>query len=120
MPAATFRMPACIRGMKTFLGICLKGLLVVALGIVIIHVWPVALVPLLIGLLLVLGLGVLLLTGLVVLGAAGLGAVIGLLVAAVVLLALFSPVWIPVTVILGIIWLVKRLASVRHRPATTA
>ena len=100
--------------------ICLKVLLVVALGLVIIHVWPVALVPLVIGLLLVLGLGVLLLIGLVVLGAAGLGAVIGLLAAAVVLLALFSPVWIPAVVILGIIWLVKRLASGRRRPAATA
>ena len=106
--------------MKTLLGICLKVLLVVALGIVIIQVWPVALVPLVIGLLLELGLGVLLLVSLMVLGAAGLGAVIGLLAAAVVLLALFSPVWIPVVVILGIIWLVKRLASVRHRPAATA
>ena len=118
--AATVRVPACIGGMKTFLVICLKVLLVVALGLVIIHVWPVALVPLVIGLLLVLGLGVLLLIGLVVLGAAGLGAVIGLLAAAVVLLALFSPVWIPAVVILGIIWLVKRLASGRRRPAATA
>jgi hypothetical protein len=113
-------MPACIKGMKTFLGICLKVLLVVALGIVIIHVWPVALEPLVIGLLLVLGLGVLLLVSLLVLGAAGLGAVIGLLAAAVVLLALLSPVWIPVAVILGIVWLVKRLASARRRPAATA
>jgi hypothetical protein len=31
-------MLAGFRGMKTFLGICLKGLLVVAPGIVIIHV----------------------------------------------------------------------------------
>jgi hypothetical protein len=106
--------------MKTFLVICLKVLLVVALGLVIIHVWPVAVVPLVIGLLLVLGLGVLLLTGLVVLGAAGLGVVFGLLVAAVVLLALFSPVWIPVAVIFGIIWLVKRLARARNRSAATA
>jgi hypothetical protein len=106
--------------MKTLLGICLKVLLVVALGIVIIQVWPVALVPLVIGLLLVLGLGVLLLVSLMVLGAAGLGAVIGLLAAAVVLLALLSPVWIPVAVILGIVCLVKRLASARHRPTATA
>ena len=120
MAAATFRLPACTGSMKTFAGICLKVLLVMALGIVIIHVWPVAVVPLVIGLLLVLGLGVLLLTGLVVLGAAGLGVVLGLLVAAVVLLALFSPVWIPVAVILGSIWLVKRLARAKHRPAATA
>ncbi|MGA2444400.1 MAG: hypothetical protein ABSG50_03095 [Opitutaceae bacterium] len=105
--------------MKTFLGICLKVLLVVALGIVIIHVWPLAIVPLVIGLLLVLGLGVLLLTGLVAVGATGLGVVIGLLALAIVLLALFSPVWIPVAVILGIVWLVKKLARARHRPAAT-
>jgi hypothetical protein len=106
--------------MKTFLGICLKVFLVVALGIVIIHVWPVALVPLVIGLLLALGLGVLLLTCLVAVGAAGIGVVIGLLATALVLLALFSPVWIPVAVILGIVWLVKKLTRARHRPAATA
>lgn len=106
--------------MKTFLGICLKVLLVVVLGIVIIHVWPLAIVPLVIGLLLVLGLGVLLLTCLVAAGAAGIGVIIGLLATAIVLLALFSPVWIPVAVILGIVWLVKKLAGARHRPAAPA
>jgi hypothetical protein len=106
--------------MKTFLGTCLKVLLVVALGIVIIHVWPVALVPLVIGLLAGLVLGGLLLTGLVAVGATGLGVVIGLLAMAVVLLALLSPVWIPVAVILGIVWLVKKSAGARHRPAAPA
>lgn len=86
--------------MKALLVTCLKVLLVVALGLVVVHVWPMALVPLVIGLLLVLGLGLLLL--------------LGLMAAVVVLLALLSPVWIPLAAILGIIWLVKKLCSARH------
>jgi undecaprenyl pyrophosphate phosphatase UppP len=78
--------------MKTCLATCLQGLLPLALGIVIVPVWLVALVPM----------------------------SIGLLVAAVVLRALFSPLLIPVAMILGTIWLVKKMPSARHRPAARA
>lgn len=106
--------------MKTFLAACLKMLLVVALGVVVIHVWPVAIVPLVVGLLLVLVLGVLLLTGLVTAGVIGTCVAIGLLAAAAALLAVLSPVWIPLAVVLGIVWLVRKLCSSRQQPAATA
>ncbi|MDD2763264.1 MAG: hypothetical protein PHE83_04720 [Opitutaceae bacterium] len=105
--------------MKAFLVTCLKVLLVLALAITIVHVWPVMLVPLIAGLLPVFGLGCLLLAGLMIAGAVGLGLLVGLTAVAIALLALFSPVWIPLAVILGILWLVKRLCGAGHRsPAT--
>jgi hypothetical protein len=87
---------------------------------VVIHVWPVAVVPLVVVLLLVLGLGVLLLTGLVTAGALGACVAIGLLAAAVVLLAVLSPVWIPLAAVMGIVWLVRKLGRSRQQPAATA
>jgi hypothetical protein len=106
--------------MKTILAACLKVLLVVALGVVVIHVWPATIVPFIVGLLLVLGLGVLLLTGLVTAGVIGTCVAIGLLVAAGVLLAVLSPVWIPLAAVVGIVWLVRELGRSRQQPAATA
>ena len=106
--------------MKTFFVVSLKVLLAVALGVLVLHVWPVVIVPLFAGLVLMLVLGVLLTTGLVTAGVVGAGVVAGLLAAAAVLLAVFSPVWIPLAVIMGFVWLAKKLGSSRPRPAATA
>ena len=106
--------------MKTFFVACLKVLLVIALGVVVIQVWPMAIVPLIAGLLLMLALGVVFLTGLLTAGVVGTGVVAGLLAAAIVLLAVLSPVWIPLAVVAGIIWLARKAGGSRPRPAATA
>jgi hypothetical protein len=41
----------------------------------------------------------------------------GLMALAAVLLAVLSPVWIPVVLILGIIWVVRRLGGIGRRSA---
>jgi hypothetical protein len=106
--------------MKAFLVGCLKVLLVVACGIVLVHVWPVAIVPLVIGLGLILGCGALLLASLAALGAVGVVVVIGLLAAAAVLLAILSPVWIPVLLIVGLVCLVKKPGGSKPRTVASA
>jgi hypothetical protein len=105
--------------MKAFLVGCLKVLLVVACGIVLVHVWPAAMVPLVIGLGLVLGLGAVLLASLAALGAVGVVVLIGLLVAAAILLAVLSPVWIPLLLIIGLVCLVKKLCGFKSRTAAS-
>jgi hypothetical protein len=106
--------------MRTLAVVCLKTLVVVALAIVIVHFVPLAAVPLVLAAALALGIGALILVGLLVCGVAGAGALIGLLAVAVGLLAVFSPVWIPLGAILGVVWLVKKLGAVRRRPASAA
>jgi hypothetical protein len=111
--AATWGRVPCLVDMKHFLVGCGKVLLVVALALVIIHLWPITVVPLAAGFVLLLGLGVALMLALAATGAMGLAAVAGLVGAAVVLLAVLAPVWIPVLIIVGIVWLVKRLTASR-------
>lgn len=106
--------------MKAFLVGCLKVLLVVVCGIVLVHFWPAAMVPMAVGLALALVFGALFLAGLAALGTVGLVAVIGLLAVAIVLLALLSPLWLPVLMIVGLIWLVKKLSGSKPRAATPA
>ncbi len=117
--SATLGRLACLVGMKTFLWGCGKVLLVVALALVIIHLWPVTVVPLAVGFLLVLGLGVALMLALAMAGALGLAAVTGLVAAGVALLAVLAPVWIPVMVVVGIIALVRKTGS-SGRPTAAA
>jgi hypothetical protein len=101
--------------MKTFLAGCLKVLLVVACGIVLVHFWSLAMVPLVIGLVFVLGLGALLLAGVAAVGAVGVVVIVGLLAAVIALLTLLSPVWIPVLAVVGMIWLMKKLCGPKSR-----
>ena len=89
--------------MKPFLAGCLKVLLVVAGAIVLVHFWPWAMVPFVIGLVLVLGLGALLLAGVAAVGAVGVAVIVGLLAAVIALLALLSPLWIPVLAVIGMV-----------------
>jgi hypothetical protein len=117
---ATFRRVACIGGMRTVLGVCLKVLLVVVIAMVLVHFVPFLAVPMVIALVLALGLGALALIGLVVGGIAVAAVAAALLAMAVGLLAALSPAWIPLIVILGIVWLVKKLGSAHGRPTASA
>jgi len=117
---ATFCRVACIGGMRTVLGVCLKVLLVVVITMVLVHFVPLLAVPMAIALILALGLGAVVLIGLVVGGVAVTATAAALLAVAVGLLAALSPAWIPLLVILGIVWLVKKLGSAPGRPTTSA
>lgn len=97
--------------MKTFPVGCLKVLLIVAGAIVLVHFWPWAMAPLVIGLVLVLGLGALLLAGVAAVGAVGVGVIVGLLATGIALLAFLSPVWIPVLAVVGMVGLIKKLCG---------
>jgi hypothetical protein len=108
---ATFPNRACSVGMKSFLSISLKIIIAAAIGATIIWLWPVVIIPLVLVLLAALGLLALFLVCLLVIGAVGGGVVVGLLALAAGLLALLSPLWIPAALVLGIIWLVKRLGA---------
>jgi hypothetical protein len=66
---------------------------------------------------LLLGLVALFLICLVAVGAAGFAALTGLFALAIVLLAVLSPVWVPVVLLLGIIWAVRRLCRTGRRSA---
>ncbi len=106
--------------MKPFLVGCGKVLLVLALALVIVHLWPITVVPLALGLILLLGLCVALVVALAAAGAVGLAAVAGLVAAAIALLAVLAPVWIPVLIIAGIVWLVRKLGSSNRSTVATA
>ena len=71
--------------MKSFLIILLKVVVAIAVGVAIVHLWPVTIVP---------------------------------MFAALLLLAVLSPVWFPVLLILGIIWIVRRLCGIGRRSTT--
>jgi hypothetical protein len=92
--------------MKTFL-LVLGG---VVLALIVLKLCPVVLIPLAVGLLLGL-------VGLVVVGALGLSLLAVAFGLAVVLAAVLSPIWIPVLLIAGLVWLVRRLGA---KPAATA
>jgi hypothetical protein len=53
-------------------------------------------------------------------GAVGGGVVIGLLALVLGLLALLSPVLIPAALLLGVIWLVRKLSRTQPRPPVAA
>ena len=118
--AATFCLAVCFGGMKQFLLISLKVLMAAVVGVAIVHFWPLTILPVILGLLVGLGLLVLSVVSLVAIGAVGGGMVIGLLGVALALLALLSPVWIPAALLLGMIWLVKKLSRTRPRPPVGA
>jgi hypothetical protein len=86
--------------MKTFL----KILAAVALVAVIWHFAPIVIVPFLLVAIVSLIIGA-------VLGAIGLALLVALLTLAIGLLAVLSPLWIPVLCICGFIWLVKKLTA---------
>ena len=95
-------------------------LLVLALAGLIVYLWPITVVPLAGVLVLVAILGALLVLGLVAAGAVGVAAVAGLSAAAIVLLGVLSPVWIPVLVIAAIVWLVRKLGNSGRRTTASA
>lgn len=104
--------------MKAFLLGCGKVLLVLALALVVVQVWPVTVVPVVGGLVLVLGVGFVLLVGTLAAGAVGVAAVVALMAAAVAILAVLAPVWVPVLLIAGIVALVRR-SNRSGRPTAT-
>jgi hypothetical protein len=106
--------------MKTFFVTSLKMLAVVGLGLLMFHFWPVAVVPFAAAFVVVLVLGALLVAGVFAVGAAGLGAITGIVAAALVLLVVLSPVWIPVALILGIIWLARQPGASKPSAARPA
>jgi hypothetical protein len=106
--------------MKSLLSISLKIIIAAAIGVVIIRLWPVTIIPLVLGLLVALGLLALSLVCLLVIGAVGGGVVAGLLAIAAGLLAVLSPLWIPAALVLGIIWLVKKSGSSKSPPPVAA
>jgi hypothetical protein len=103
--------------MKNLLIIFLKVIVAIAIGVALVHLWPVTIMPMLVAPLLLLGLAALFLVCLVAVGAAGMTALTGLLALAAVLLAVLSPVWVPMVLILGIIWVVRRLCGIGRRSA---
>jgi hypothetical protein len=103
--------------MKNLLIIFLKVIIAIAIGVAIVHLWPVTIVPVLVALALMLGLAALFLACLATVGTAGVAGLTGLMALAAVLLAVLSPVWIPVVLILGIIWMVRRLGGIGRRSA---
>ncbi len=103
--------------MRTALEACLKILLVVVVALIFVHFAPFVAVPLAVVLALVIGVGALMLT---IGGIAGAAVLFGLLVATVAVLAALSPIWIPLALVLGIVWLVKRLGSTRTPAAPAA
>jgi hypothetical protein len=106
--------------MKHLVIISLKVLLAVVVGVVIIHFWPLAAVPVIFGLFIGLGLLTLFLICLVAVGAVGGGVAIGLLAVVLAVLALLSPLLIPAALLLGIISLVKKLSYTHARPRLAA
>jgi hypothetical protein len=106
--------------MKPIFLVSLKVLLAAALGVVIIHFWPMAALPVILGLFFGLCLLVIFLICLAAVAGVGGGVMIGLLALVLALLALFSPLLIPVALVLGIIWLVKKLSHVPARPTAAA
>jgi hypothetical protein len=104
--------------MKNLLVIFLKVIVAIAVGVAIVHLWPVTIVPMFVALLLLVGLAVAFFICLVTVGAVGVAVLAGLMAVAAVLLAVLSPVWVPVVLILGIIWMVRRLGGIGRRSAT--
>ena len=104
--------------MKNLLIIFLKVIAAIAIGVAIVHLWPVTIVPVLVALALMFGLAVLFLVGVVTVGTVGLAALAGLVAAAAVLLAVLSPVWVPAVLIVGIIWVIRCLCGLGRRSAT--
>ena len=104
--------------MKNFLIILLKIVVAIAVGVAIVYLWPVTIVPMFAALLLLVGLAAVFLIFLVTAGTAGVAVLTGLMAVAAVLLAVLSPVWVPVVLILGIIWMVRRLGGIGRRSAT--
>ena len=90
--------------MKTFW----KALLFVVLGLVILHLCPVLLVPVMLGFAAALVIGTVLLSGVAAVAATGLSLVAGLLAVVLVLLAVLSPIWLPVLAIVGLVSLCRR------------
>ncbi len=103
--------------MRTAFEACLKVLLVLVAAVLLAHFAPFVALPVAVILAGLLGLGALVLT---VGGIAGAAVMLGLLLAAVGLVAALSPIWILAGLILGIVWLVKRLGSNRPRPGPAA
>lgn len=101
--SATFPAHPGSGGVKAFLKIVL---------IVIVALIAVKLLPLTLALGVGLGLAV------VALAIAGVSIVATLMVAAIFLLALLSPLWVPVLLLVGLIGLIKRMT--RNRPAVVA
>jgi hypothetical protein len=102
--------------MKSFLFTCLKIMAGLMIGLILLHFFPIAIVPA-IGLLFVAGLfAIFIFAGTVTAGALGIALCAVLLAVAVALVSAASPIWIPVVVILGIIWLIKRLGRSGSRP----
>jgi hypothetical protein len=95
--------------MKPFWKILLFG----ALGLIILHVCPILLVPVMLGLAAMLVIGTVLLSGVAAVAATGLSLVAGLLAVVLVLLAVLSPIWLPVLAIVGLVSLCRR----HHRTA---
>jgi hypothetical protein len=104
--------------MKNFLIILLKVVVAIAVGVAVVQLWPVTIVPMFAAILLLIGLAAVFLVFLVTAGTAGVAVLTGLMAVAVVLLAVLSPVWVPVVLILGIIWIVRRLCGVGRRSTT--
>lgn len=106
--------------MKSLGLICLKVMLVVALGLAILYCWPALTMPLAFAAVLVLGFGLLMLAGLVAAGAVGIGVVTVLMVVAIAVLGALSPLWIPLLLVLGCIWLIKKLCAPKGPNVTAA
>ena len=104
MIAATFAGEPCFEDMKTFLRI----LLFVLAGLVVIHVFPVLLLPAMIAVVTMLVVGALMLGGVAAVAGVGLALLAGLLAVALVILAVLAPVWLPVLAIVGLVSLCRR------------
>ncbi len=90
--------------MKTFL----KVLLVFAIAALVIHLWPVAAVPLALGGMIALLIGLVFAGGVAVVGGVLLTVVCALVGVLIALAAASSPIWLPILAIVGLVALLRR------------
>ncbi len=102
--AATFRGMRCSSGMNTF-G---KILLFTLLALLVIHLCPILLIPIILAVAAMLVIGTMLAGGFAAVAATGLSLVAGLVAVALVALAVLSPVWLPLLAIYGLVKLCTR------------
>ncbi len=102
---ATFRLKRGSRSMKTFLVV----LLALVGAVVAVKLLPLALVPVIFVLGLLLLIGGLLVGGVAAAVAAVLALLVGLLAGGLALVVVLAPIWIPVLAVVGLIALIKRV-----------
>ncbi len=88
-----------------------KVILLILLVILMVHFWPILIAPFVLVALAMLLLGGLTAGGIAIVLAAGLALVGGVLAVALSIAAALSPIWIPILLVVGLVWLCKTKSS---------